>query len=234
MIKLQHFKKSAVALALLGGFAGQALAAASVNLEVTGTITPVACAVSLGGGGVIDYGVIPPDSLSATDYTTLEVKDTPFQITCDSPVQVGVTAKTLRPGSVAGGTEWGNGLAAAPVSLFGGANMSAAGLGLNGTEKIGGYAIAFPRTGVTLDGAPADTIYKSNTGPWKASLSGAIFATSEERTYTWANPGTLVPEPFAVMGGTLSVQAYINKKSELTVTAPIRLDGMASIELVYL
>lgn len=42
------------------------------------------------------------------------------------------------------------------------------------------------------------------------------------------------PRTFTNMSGTINVQAYINKTSELDISQPIELDGQTTIELVYL
>lgn len=228
----KHFKKTAASLAVLGGMAGQAFAITSVDVRVTGTITPVACTPVIGGGGTVDYGSISPDTLSDTAFTDLGIKEIPFQITCDAKAPVAIKALSQRPGSVAGGSEWANGISDAPTPLF---SPYVAGLGMNGTEKIGGYSMGITPGSVTLDGVASDTIVRAGGNvTWSASPTGGLFWTFGESHQSWSKTGTVVPEPFQIMSGTLRVQAYINKKSELTVTSPIALDGLATIELVYL
>jgi hypothetical protein len=45
-----------------------------------------------------------------------------------------------------------------------------------------------------------------------------------------------IPEPDAIKNVTidLKVQAYINKASELDLTKPVILDGLTTLELIYL
>lgn len=213
--------------------AAPALAANSVDISVIGTIAPGSCDVTLGGGGRIDHGTILHSSLDATDYTVLPVKSLPISIACTSPTSVAVSTFTQRPNTTAAdGADHSDGSAQAPVPLFG-APRSAWGLGLSGTSRIGGFAMRVNPATVTLDGAAVASIDSNDKGvSWGATGSGWF---STYWMLTWAATATpTVPLAFTNMAGTLDVATYINKKSELDLTAPIRLDGLNTIELYYL
>ena len=66
---MKNMMKTACAIAVLAASAN--VMAESVDLVVKGTIAPIACKANLAGGGVIDYGVISPESLKADAFTNL-------------------------------------------------------------------------------------------------------------------------------------------------------------------
>lgn len=57
---------------------------------------------------------------------------------------------------------------------------------------------------------------------------------SAVRYISWGDQGSSVVKPFTTMNGKLLVQGYINKASELDLSKPVQLDGMTTLELVYL
>lgn len=84
-----------------------------------------------------------------------------------------------------------------------------------------------------------DSIYKSADAAvttWtKGNTKSSLATSSDQLTLTsWAASGTLLPTALKNLASTLSVQAYINKASALDMTKPVKLDGLATIEVVYL
>ncbi|CAI0770411.1 DUF1120 domain-containing protein [Serratia quinivorans] len=236
-------KKTLLATLLAAGAvvcASSAFAADSVDLKVIGTITPVACTPTLSGGGTVDYGTIKADTLKADDYTVLPVKSLDFSITCDGNAKVAVNAFSGRMGTTVGDAEATNGAATIPagITLLGldstTVTMQAFGLGLDGTKKIGGYATGIGVTGAKADGVEVDSINRYGSGVWTKAVTNNIMSSKTERHITWAATGTLTPVAFKTLAAKLDVQAFINKASELDITKPIHLDGLATIELVYL
>lgn len=137
-------------------------ALAAFDLSVIGTIAPSACTPTL-GGGTVDYGTIASSSLSATAYTVLPEKVMSIAISCNAPAKVALMGNSGRPGSLAGALEYGDGQGRAPVDFASG-RQAVVGLGLHGTEQIGGYSMLFlmvwtvfrsPRRWVTLHGVMA-------------------------------------------------------------------------------
>lgn len=228
-------KKTLLAVTLLACTTLPAMAE-SVDVSVVGTITPAACTPVLGGGGVIDYGVIPPASLSETDYTVLPERQIPISVTCDAPAKVALQAKSMRMGTTAGVTEGVTGSGASPVPIFSTANMHVVGLGLDGEAKIGGYGLRLVQGSATADNVAVDVIYQHTDmgDTWIKSTSGSMFNAAIQRNVSWATTGTLTPVAFEAMSGTIGVQAYINKASELDLSKPVALDGLTTIDLVYL
>ncbi|MEI2604501.1 DUF1120 domain-containing protein [Erwinia aphidicola] len=231
-------KKTVVALALLAT-TSTAFAADSVDVRVIGTIVPAACTPALTGGGVVDYGTIKADTISATNYTVLPEKQVGFSITCDAPAKVALIASNGRVGSLAGATETSYGAGEAPMSLFGLFNVGAAGLGMDGSSKIGGYGVRIDNTTVTADGVAVDSLRADNnagtTSAWvKDAYAGLAYSPYFQRMTTWAATGTTTPVAFTALSGQLGVQAYINKGSELDLSKPVHLDGLTTITLYYM
>lgn len=230
---MKSLQKTACALAVLAVTASSAFAADSVELRVTGTISPVACTPTLGGGGTIDYGTIAANTLSRDSYTVLDEKTVDFSIACDAPAKVAVmvtSARTAAPGI----TEFGdNGFGKVPegVTMSGGVTYVT---GLGGDGKIGGYSLTMPAADILLDSGGADVIRKYATDTkWSAGGVGSL-GSDRKLHLSWADKGTLTPKAFTTMSGKLKAQAYINKSSELDLTQPVTLDGLSTIELVYL
>ncbi|CAI1573992.1 DUF1120 domain-containing protein [Serratia proteamaculans] len=218
--------------------ATSAFAVDSVELKVIGTILPVACTPTLSGGGSIDYGDMKASSLAQDDYTVLDEKTLDFSITCDGKAKVAMKVVNGRLNTLAGATE--NPLSGAgkiPTGVTLTTGDAAYGLGLAGSAKIGGYGIAIGTP--TADGTAVDSIYKSadaSVTTWtKGAAKSSLTTSTDELTLTsWATSGTLVPVALRALAGKLSVQAYINKASALDMTKPTKLDGLATLELVYL
>ncbi|MBC3252461.1 DUF1120 domain-containing protein [Serratia fonticola] len=242
MLKLNQVQKTVCALAVLAATSLPALAASSVDVRVIGTITPTACMPTLAGGGTIDYGVIHPNTLSDDAYTVLAEKQTTFSIVCDAPAKVAVQIVNQRVGSLAGSSNETSNGGTAPngVTIFGTtASIGAAGLGLDGTSKIGGYGMRMVPGSFTIDDNTAvDGIYRNSAASdWilhAAGSTGSIFNVNTPRQISWAETGKTLPVAFTTLSGQLGVQAYINKASELDLTKPVSLDGLTTIELVYL
>ncbi|TNV09878.1 DUF1120 domain-containing protein [Buttiauxella sp. B2] len=230
--------KNTFALALLAASVGNAMAADSVDVKVIGQIIPAACTPTISGGGVIDYGNIKASTLAADAYTTLPEMQLDFSLVCDAPAKVALKAINGRPGTLAGATETATGAGIAPVTMFNTpGNAAVVGLNLDGAATIGGYGVRIAADTVTADGNTVDTIVQDNNystaGTYIKRTSGSLYA-SQGRVLTWAAPGTLTPVAFKVLAGKLGVQAYINKASALDLTHVIHLDGLTTLEVVYL
>lgn len=231
---MKHIQKSACAIALLATISSSAFAE-SVDVRVIGTITPAACTPMLSGGGVVDYGTINPINLNKDSPTLLAEKSIDFSIACDAKAKVGIKAINGRLGTVAGATET-NGVSELNLSGTVG-RLFYVGLGLSNGKKIGGYSIRIDETNNSLDGNPAQPILSNDNGAeWVkvANSVGVYTITPVPRITTWADVGTLTPTGFTTLASKLTVQAYIGKSSELDLTKPIALNGLTTLELVYL
>ncbi len=229
--------KSILALIILSTCGAMTTAhSAPVDVKVIGTITPASCQAQLDSAGVVDYGIIPSITLSKTDYTVLSEKQLGFNITCEAPAKVAIKATNGRMNTLAGATEGPAGFGNSPVTgLFGDpGSLGVAGLGLADGFPIGGYAMRVDPASVTVDGKSADSIERNGASAWTKAATGSMFSISTPRQNSWADSGTLAPVAFQNLTGKLGVQAYINKASLLDLTHDIQLDGLTSIELIYL
>jgi hypothetical protein len=232
-------KKTTCALAIFGITSGTAIAE-SIDVKVIGTIKPPACTPSLAGGGTLDYGTINPNTLSDDAFTLLEEKQVEFSITCDAAAKVAIVSSTGRALSAVAQDGSLADVALSHFKIFGSTVTPSYGLGLTGTKGIGGYGLRLDPKSVTADSTSVDLIQNDyqNLG-WVIAPTGSLVSTQAtvgglKRNSTWAKTGTLTPISFTTMSGKFGVQAYINKKSELDLTKPIQLDGLATLELVYL
>lgn len=238
---MKLMQKSICALAVLAATATSftTQAADSVDLKVIGTITPGACTPTISGGGVIDYGTIKADSLAATGLTKLSVKSATLSISCTAETKMAIKAVDQRIDSVAGTTVTGatGGGAPAPASLAW-ANYPVVGLGLNGTKKIGGYTV-YLKGSPTADGQNATAIHAEDAGhqTWGTMPAGSsVYGSSSTLRYVSLADSANTSEPKKFTNATfpLSIQGYINEKSELDLTKNITLDGMTTLEIIYL
>jgi type 1 fimbria pilin len=213
------------------GMAGVFLAMAVVNaqaadLRVKGTIAPASCSFTL-TNAVIDYGRIDPNSLSATNYTKLGAKSTPYAIKCGSHVKtkVGIKAVDNRASTK---------IPNLMVSQFGPNYTDRYQYGLGNTakaQKIGGYVLHLRNS--VADGRAVRVMGSNNNGGvWVPTSTEAVGNAATDLT-SW-HTGNFVPFPMNTVSGNLEVHAVINKTSELDLNSQINLDGQATLELRYL
>ena len=237
---MKMMQKSLLALAVIATTALNVQAASNVEVKVIGRIDPGTCTPTLSGGGTIDYGTMSPDSLAATGFTLLPEKQLDFAIACTAPSKVAVKVVNGRPNTVAGATEGASGFASLPASIaniFGATgNTAVAGLGESNGVKVGGYGIRIATDTVIADTNSVDTLRAENIASpvWNNYALGSMLASTTVRGVTWAATGTTTPIAFENLSGKLGVQAYLNAKSALNLNTTIQLDGLSTLELVYL
>lgn len=231
-------QKSIYTLLIAGG-AILPVMAASVDINVTGTVLPSACTPALSGGGVVDYKQIAANSLSETDYTLLPTAQLDFSISCGAPAKVAVRAIDGRPNTAAGASPYrNNGTVTAPVALFRlFSSMNVAGLGLDGNNRIGGYGLRIAGGSVIADGKSVNSLHGDAKDIWIELGAGPVSGAFYNEFFpwlSWAEAGTSAPLSFTQLSGKLEVQAYLNKASELNLSKPVVLDGLTTLELIYL
>ncbi|WP_099349903.1 DUF1120 domain-containing protein [Erwinia amylovora] len=226
---------NACALAVLATFSGAAISE-SVGVQVVGTIKPAACTPVISNDGNIDYGTISTATLNPGSLTQLDNKQLTFSVNCDAPTRLALKAVNGRPGSAADarGDEDGPYGGFTPAGISNQNGNVVVGLGKSGDHKIGGYNIMMDR--ITANGDPVNNIYRylsSGSTQWEKTSTLPFYLKGEILT-SWSKPSEDGPRTFTNMSGTINVQAYINKTSELDISQPIELDGQTTIELVYL
>ena len=227
------FYKTLIAAALAVS-ASQAMAAGdSLDVKVIGQIVPSACNVAVSGGAVFDYGTIKAETLATDDYTMLGVKTADLSVTCEAPTKVALIVTDMRADSVVAiaGKKWAaNG---GTVDTSG----SKLGLGNANGAHIGAWGMWMEPTTVKADGNTVIPIATSTpliSADWQTPTSGTFWLAQTGTYRSWAAPGTLTPVALTTLTGTLSVQAAINKGSELDLTQSIKLDGLANIQIYYI
>jgi hypothetical protein len=200
----------------------------SARVRLSATMTPSACEIRLGNGGVVDYGVIPASSLRRADFTVLAKREVPLTIVCDAPASVGVRAEDHRGGSrVRGITK-----AALPTSD----DSNNFGLGSGKMGNVGGYVMQLRPESFSADQSSVYTIVNTANGVngrWNRSELGTLAHTAGS-VASWTNGPEARPLSFSTLTGMLTIQAILNVAEALNFTAEIQLDGLATLELVYL
>lgn len=227
-------KKTVCALAVLATTSTTVMAG-SIDVKIIGTITPTACKPTLTGGGTIDYGTINSNMLEKDDFTILTEKQIDFSITCDAPAKVAVKVIDGRTNTAAGVSLGADSFAKDPTGKIFNNGTYVAGLGLDGDKKIGGYSLRLAVGTIKADGVDVDSIWTDRPATnWIGPVTRGDLFHSTAPYNSWTKKGEKTPIAFSTLTGKLGVQAYINKASELDLTKPVKLDGLATLELVYL
>ena len=195
--------------------ASASVAANSVDLRVTGTITPAACDISLIGGD-FDLGSIDSGSLNSTQKTALPTPATKdLSIVCSAATLVGIKVVDNRP------------------NLTANFDDDDFGLGQDGAgNDIGWYNIQLLTP--TVDAASGSFIRSSDAGATWAGTRPDLLNHNVSSIASWnAGVGT---DPVAVTTvlQPIKVTPLIHPENNLDTSADIAIDGSATIELVYL
>lgn len=203
-----------------------ALAADAVELNLTGTITPGSCNVSLSDGGEVNYGDILFSTLNQTTETKLPEKGLDMNIRCGSPTTIGMKFINNQPNSANTSLNptWSYGL---------------------GTDKhgtgIGNYAITLYRL-FTVDGSSsyytmrsADEVAWLWTSHYNNDMINYNAVALADHTYAW-NTMSAGPVPGTVASVTqrLIIHPYIVPTNTLDSSAAVNFDGSATLEIRYL
>lgn len=195
-------------------------ATTAAELIVRGTIKPLACNLSLAGGGIVDYGTIPSGSLSATNFNPLTEKPVALSVSCGkTPAQFGLALTDLQSGSKVTGI-LGSGFTEAQ-------NF---GLGLANGKRTGGYSVTLTNLSSST-GALSPLVRVGTTGSWQRSDGKVAQKPSQ---YSWSNGSSLQPASITQLTGTLAVKAVINRTQDLDLSRDTTLDGRATLELTYI
>ncbi|MBV4451071.1 MULTISPECIES: DUF1120 domain-containing protein [Pseudomonas] len=202
--------KNLFAAVLLSG-AGSAMAASSVDLTVTGLITPSSCEPSLSSGGVYDMGKISAKDLNVDMPTSFPVTTLQLTVTCDAATLMALEAKDNREGS-----DFNN-------------DTMAFGLGLvNGNEKLGSVELRL--LSPIVDGAPARAIGSTDGGTvWERDtnfMRGNILSVADNTTDA--------PIPVQTLTSELALYPKIAPARTLTLTNEVAIDGSVTLTVKYL
>lgn len=198
--------------------------AQAADLQVTGSIVPGSCSLNIPTLSV-DYGRIAVTDLSPVDYTKLNKLNTAFNITCDGPTLVGLTASDNRAAS-----KKHEAMAVIDPSLA--YPINSFGLGANADgDKIGAYSLHVRNYSVD-GGTDFRTILHGSNPGW---IGASDFLRSVPvYTLTWSPSNANSPHLLTSVSGELVIEAAINNTTELVVRDELQIDGSATLELNYI
>lgn len=189
------------------------------QLVVRGTITPAACNLSLGGGGIIDYGTIRSGELSQTAFNPREEKTTSVAVNCGTtPAKFALALTDLQAGSKVTG-----------ILGTGYTEAQNFGLGAVSSRRTGGYSVTL--RDLRSSGVVLNPIMRVSTGAWQNSDGKVAQAPSQ---YSWRNGSTVTPASISQLTGVIAVKAVINRAQDLDLTRDVTLDGRATLVLSYI
>ncbi|CUI38460.1 DUF1120 domain-containing protein [Achromobacter xylosoxidans] len=225
-MKIQH-KLATISLSVAASMASFGVPAQSIDVRVIGTITPPACVPTISGGGIIDYGNIAARTLNKTAVTQLPDRAVPFSISCDAPTRVAIAATDNRASSRVPGI----------LSIFGGDASNDGynfGLGTVSGANVGGFGLRMEQGTFTTDGVNAFTVASTNSGTSWLHLSAGMFQHTNTWLTSWSGTQGGAPNAFTNLAGTLTVRTVLNRGDALPLGDEVPLDGLATLELVYL
>lgn len=231
------FKKGVLA-SVLAVATSSAMAASSVDIQVTGKIVPSSCTPAfISGGGIADFGTIKVASLNSTTPTPLaDVKIIPISITCEEATRIAVTFNDAHADSAPTQTYSIN-----YVDLdFITSPEYTAGLGMYNDKKIGAYSLGIQQTKGAVTNDAGDDLYPTvsadNGGSWgsKAGIRYLQVKTNKSELYSFSTELGGTPVAQTKVNFNVGVAAIINPTNDLHVTDEATLDGLTNVELVYL
>ncbi|CRM92310.1 MULTISPECIES: DUF1120 domain-containing protein [Pseudomonas] len=190
------------------------------NLIVKGTISPAACNISIGAGGIIDYGTIRAAELSSTNFNPREERTTALSVNCGhTPARFGLTVTDLRAGTKVAG-----------ILGAGYTEAQNYGLGAPGGRRTGGYSVTL-RNLSSGAVALAPIVRSSTASGWFAGDGKVSQAPSQ---HSWRSGSVIAPAAISQLNGVIAVRAVINRASALDLTGNVALDGHATLVLNYI
>ncbi|MEW5558766.1 DUF1120 domain-containing protein [Enterobacter asburiae] len=229
-----------IAAMVLALAAGNAMAVNDkADVKVTGKIVPPACVPVVTGGAVFDFGTTKAASLKQDALNYLGEKGLKFSITCDSPTKIAFRTTDLRNGSAISVSDMK--LLSRPTT----SDMKLYGLGTEGGKKIGSFAMVIGGSERKIDTGDGvlitalDGIRSMDNGKTWGLFSdngkkGDIYLDNNNSLTSFSASGTLEPLSVKTISASLWIGVALNKGSELDLTKANHLDGMASIQVVYL
>lgn len=206
-----------IALALLSG---TARAASTVDLAVTGLITPMACSPLLSSGGLVDFGKISRNDLNLTNGTRLPHKYLTLTVSCNAPGRFALRMRDNRDGTAHVNSE-----------IFYGLGLDTSG------NKIGVYSVSFDPKQTVVDDLAVVYGTESTTGglAWRtANLNPIDIGSRSLLGFTDVAGSTAGPSAIQTLTSTLKLEATLNARQNLDLSVETPMDGSATLEVVYL
>ena len=209
----------------------------TAQLKVQGVLTNDACTPTLTGGGTVDFGTFPVDTLSSTATNQLGKKDISLSISCTSPIKVawGIEDNVGEPAQIdITNTGYNNATVYASGSngLFGVGKTA-------GGVTIGAYSVALNRNGATADGVVSKIIYGAIGGAtgWTTFYpTGSKDHVDNKNRYQYSLLDAEGDHPIAFTNAVfpMRVTLEVDKTSTLAITDETPILGQSTITLYYL
>ncbi|EKM5745003.1 DUF1120 domain-containing protein [Enterobacter kobei] len=211
---------------------GAAGAAETADVTINGRLLPPTCSISL-SSPTVAYGTLRVSALNTdtpshiTPYLNGTDPTTTLNVSCEGPALIGAKIADQRAGTVAATDEGIDGvLGVTPTQLFG--------LGSFGGKSLGAYAIL--SSNVLVGGAAGKVISSTDNGGNWADQS-ADFGLSNTAGWLWSwtsDTSGAAAEPVQTVAQTFTIKSAVQPMNELSITDSAPLDGLVTIELVYL
>lgn len=212
--------RTVLAAALSMGAVTCALAASSVDLNVSGTITPVACTPTLSNNGLVDYGKISRQDLNVDKRTQLRDEFLVLNISCNTASRFALIMHDNREGSAIVNSE-----------IYYGLKYDRSG------NRIGLYSLHFDPAHTVADALPH--VYRTDSTTagraWSLSRSNSIpIAAKSYLGFTDVAGSTAGPVAIRNLSSRVTLVTIIAPTSTLDLSDDTELDGSATLEVVYL
>lgn len=211
---------AAASTTLLISAAPHALATSAVDLTIKGTLTPLACTPMLSNNGLVDYGKISRQDLSADKRTRLPDQTLDLNIHCNAPARFALLMRDNRDGSAIVNSE-----------IYYGLNHD------HSNNKIGLYSLNFDPASTVVDDLTRVYRTDSTTGgnAWSSSNSQVIpIGAKSYLGFTDRAGSSAGPIAIRTLSSRVTVETVIAPTSELDLSAEVQLDGSATLDIVYL
>ncbi|WP_248752653.1 DUF1120 domain-containing protein [Pseudomonas sp. MWU15-20650] len=193
-------------------YLAETCAASTVDLTVTGRVTPDACHIELTNDGIIEHGKIPAHSLNVDEFTVLPSQVLELHVLCARPMLFALVGVDNRADS-----------SLAPDFFYGlGRNIHAS------EERLGSVALSFRKP--VGDAQPMQVLASTNNGETWSPDPNAY-----PRSYmAFAPLGDRQPDFISQLTAELQVVTAINFSQYLTLDQEVPLDGSIVLDLRYL
>ncbi|MEB0105978.1 DUF1120 domain-containing protein [Pseudomonas sp. MH9.3] len=198
---------------LLTGCLSNAFAASSVDLSVSGVITPSACTPGLSSNGNIDLGKISAVDLKQDTNTVLPRRTLRMSIDCDASTLFALQGTDNRASSSTASTGYGLGL-------------------IDNTQKIGRYYLLMANS--VADTAVVAAMESFDGGVTWMELDDAIWQRNNLAAFGAGLNGPWVPIPIKALTTDLVVAPMIAPAKDLNLANEVQIDGSATLTIQYL
>ncbi|MGB5828743.1 MAG: DUF1120 domain-containing protein [Pseudomonas mandelii] len=200
---------AALSTTALIGVAPYAVAASSIDLTVTGLITPRACTPSLSDGGTVDVGQVQAKDLNLTSDTIVGSHPIQLTVACDASTPFALNGIDNKAGTSSSNLYFGLGLT-------------------SNNEKIGYFTPSIQSA--LADGQPVHSIRSTDNGAsWMR-----IYQILKDNLTSVSAVGTLTPISVKDLTMELMIYTFIARADSLTLTDDVTIDGSATFEMKYL